>query len=98
MARQVRWSHEAVTDLEAIAEYISKDSAYYAAAFVEEILSVANSLDLFSERGRIVPEVGDSAVRELFVKGYRLLYKFGNEFVLVLAVIHGRRDLGRARE
>ena len=98
MARQVRWSHEAVTDLEAIAEYISKDSAYYAAAFVEEILSVARSLDHFSERGRIVPEVGDSTVRELFVKGYRLLYKIGDDFVLVLGVIHGRRDLGRARE
>jgi plasmid stabilization system protein ParE len=98
MARQVRWSHEAVTDLEAIAGYISKDSAYYAAAFVEEILAVANSLDHFSERGRIVPEVGDGTIRELFVKGYRLLYKIGDDFVLVLGVIHGRRDLGRARE
>jgi plasmid stabilization system protein ParE len=97
MARQVRWSHEAATDLEAIAEYISRDSAYYAAAFVEEILAVARSLAHFSERGRIVPEVGDSTVRELFVKGYHLLYKIGDDAVLVLGVIHGRRDLGRAR-
>jgi len=41
---------------------------------------------------------GDSTVRELFVKGYRLLYKIGDDFDLVLGVIHGRRDLGRARE
>jgi toxin ParE1/3/4 len=86
------------TDLEAIAEFISRDSAFYAAALVEELLAVASSLDRFSERGRIVPEVGDSTVRELFVKGYRLLYKTGEGFVLVLGVIHGRRDLGRVGE
>jgi len=98
MARQVKWSQEAATDLEAIAEYISKDSPYYAAAFVEEILAAANSLDVFSERGRVVPEVCEDTIRELFVKGYRLLYKLGDGFVLVLAVIHGRRDLGRAEK
>ena len=98
MARQVRWSHEAATDLESIAEYISKDSPYYAAAFVGEILAAAGSLDRLSRRGRVVPEVGDDTVRELLVKGYRLLYKLGDDFVLILAVIHGRRDIGRDRE
>jgi plasmid stabilization system protein ParE len=98
MARQVRWSHEAATDLESIAEYISRDSTYYAAAFVEEVLSVADTLERFSGRGRVVPEVGEENIRELFVKGYRLLYRIGDDSVLVLGVIHGRRDLGRARE
>jgi plasmid stabilization system protein ParE len=98
MARQVRWSHEAATDLESIAEYISKASPYYAAAFVGEILAAAGSLDRLSTRGWVVPEVGDDTVRELLVKGYRLLYKLGDGFVLILAVIHGRRDIGRDRE
>lgn len=98
MARQVRWSHEAATDLESIAEYISKDSLYYAASFVGEILAAASSLDRFSTGGRVVPEVGDDTVRELLVKGYRLLYKLGEDSVLILAVIHGRRDIGRDRE
>jgi len=30
MARKVRWSPEAVEDIESIAEYISRDSEYYA--------------------------------------------------------------------
>lgn len=98
MARQVRWSNEAVIDLESIAEYISRDSTYYAAAFAEEVLSTAATLERFSGRGRIVPEIGEENIRELFVKGYRLLYKTGDDFVLVLGVIHGRRDLGRAKE
>ena len=98
MARQVRWSHEAAIDLESIAGYISRDSTYYAAAFVEEVLSVAATLERFSGRGRVVPEVGEENIRELFVKGYRLLYRIGDDSVLVLGVIHGRRDLGRARE
>jgi len=37
MARKVIWTHEASADLEAIAEYITRDSAFYAAAFVLEI-------------------------------------------------------------
>ncbi len=34
MARQVVWSCEDTTDLEAIANSIARDSAFYAAAFV----------------------------------------------------------------
>lgn len=98
MARQVRWSHEATADLDSIAEYISRDSPYYAAAFVEEVLSAARTLDRFAERGRVVPELHHITFRELFVKKYRLLYQVGDDFVLVLGVIHGRRDLGRTRE
>jgi plasmid stabilization system protein ParE len=74
-----------------------KGFLYYAAAFVGEVLVAARSLDCYSTRGRVVPETGDDTIRELFVKGYRLLYKVGDDFVLILAVIHGRRDLGGIR-
>lgn len=36
----VRWSPEAADDVEAIAEYIARDSEYYARSIVAEILSV----------------------------------------------------------
>ncbi|HHT9113944.1 MAG: type II toxin-antitoxin system RelE/ParE family toxin [Planctomycetes bacterium] len=93
MARKVVWSYEASDDLEAIAEYIARDSSFYAAAFVREVLDASRSLNEFSERGRIVPELANPDIRELFVKEYRLIYGIEKPRVVVLGLIHGKRDL-----
>jgi toxin ParE1/3/4 len=93
MAQKVIWSYEANTDLGALAEYIARDSAFYAVSFVEEVLIASHSLDMFAERGRIVPELGDPNIRELFVKEYRLIYHIEESQVSILGLIHGKRDL-----
>jgi toxin ParE1/3/4 len=93
MARRVVWSYEAVSDLEALAEYIAKDSPFYAAAFVREVRDASRSLNLFAERGRIVPELSSAKVRELFVKAYRLIYSMESDRIVILGLIHGKRDL-----
>ncbi len=93
MARKVVWSYEATTDLETLAEYIAKDSDFYASAFVQEILDVSRSLDEFPERGRIVPEYGNPDVRELFVREYRLIYCVEKSRIVILGLVHGKRDL-----
>jgi len=98
MARKVVWSHEAASDLKAVAEYIEKDSIFYAVAFVHEILEASRSLNEFSERGRIVPELGFSRIRELFVREYRLIYSIEKSQVVILGLIHGKRDLSRLWE
>lgn len=95
MARKVVWSYEATDDLEAVAEYIARDSSFYAAAFVREVLDASRSLNEFSERGRIVPEIANPDIRELFVKEYRLIYSIEESRVVVLGLIHGKRDLKR---
>lgn len=95
MARKVVWSYEATDDLEAVAEYIARDSSFYAAAFVREVLDASHSLNEFSERGRIVPELANPDIRELFVKEYRLIYSIEESRVVVLGLIHGKRDLKR---
>lgn len=95
MDRKVRWSYEATADLEALAEYISKDSAFYAAAFVQEILDASRSLNQFSERGRIVPELDNPNIRELFIREYRLIYCTEEARIVILGLIHGKRDLKR---
>lgn len=95
MARKVNWAYEATTDLEALAEYIARDSAFYASAFVQEIRDASRSLNEFSERGRIVPELGNPNIRELFVREYRLIYSIEESRVVMLGLIHGKRDLKR---
>lgn len=68
MARKLIWSHEATADLNALAEYIARDSTFYAASFVEEVLTASRSLDMLAKRGRIVPELANPNIREIFVK------------------------------
>ena len=53
--------------------------------------SAAKSLRKFPRRGRVVPEVADNAVRELFVKSYRLIYEIRDNQIVILAFIHGAR-------
>ncbi|MBI4722116.1 MAG: type II toxin-antitoxin system RelE/ParE family toxin [Candidatus Stahlbacteria bacterium] len=93
MAQRVKWTEVDWSDIERVADYIAKDSPYYAAAFVREVRDIARSLAYLSERGRTLPEFGDPTVRELFVKKYRLIYQVRGQTVYVIGFIHGSRDL-----
>jgi len=97
MARSVVWTNEAVADLEAIAEYIARDSAAYAAAVVRGLLDAGNSLDKLSQRGRIVPETRVTNIRELIVREYRLIYRVERVRIVIVTIVHGRRDLRKLR-
>jgi len=89
----VRWSAAAARDLRSIHDYIARDSRHYARAVVEAILERASGIEPFNERGRVVPELSDPDVRELFIYSYRVIYERIDDDVVVLAVVHGRREL-----
>ncbi len=93
MARKVIWAEAAWNDLQQTADFIAKDSPRYAAAFVSEVRDAARSLAHFSERGRVVPELHDPAIRELFIRSYRLIYQLRKDAACILGFIHGSRDL-----
>lgn len=93
MAWRVKWTELAWNDLESIAEYIARDSKNYASAFVREVREASRSLDRFPERGRVVVELNDTSIRELFVRSYRLIYKTQEDAVYIIAFVHGARDL-----
>ena len=65
---------------------------------LEAALEAAASLSTLSERGRVVPETNDPAIRETFVFRYRLMYRVEPERVLVLAFVHGARDFATWRQ
>ena len=93
MAREVKWTAAAWSDLEATAEYIARDSAHYAAAFVREVRDAARSLSHLAERGRVVPELGEPNIREIFIGNFRLIYRAETDATNILALVHGGRDL-----
>ena len=93
MAATVIWAHEALDDIEAIADYIARDSPSHARRVVESLFELSDSLVDFPRAGRVVPELNDGNVRERFLYSYRLIYEIGEDRIAVLAVIHGARLL-----
>jgi len=93
MEYQVTWSPEAVEDLESIAEYIERDSSFYAQSVVSQILATSRKIKEFPLIGRVLPEIGDENIRERFIYSYRLVYEIQQQRILIVAVIHGKRLL-----
>jgi plasmid stabilization system protein ParE len=93
MACRVAWSPRALDDVDSIASYIARDSTAHASAVVAKIVQSTRTLRHFPFAGRIVPELEDPAIRELFVFSYRVIYRVQTKTVTIAAVIHGGRIL-----
>ena len=93
MARAIAWSESASHDLAEIAAHIARDSEFYAASVIRQLIEAARTLDLFAERGRVVPEYRDPSIRELLIRDYRLVYEVGETVIHVVRVVHGSRLL-----
>lgn len=91
----VRWSKPARLDLKQIYDYIARDSKFYAKKVSLEIVAKSEELNSFPEIGRIVPEIGDPNVREIFIYSYRLIYEILPNKVDILALIHSKRNFLR---
>ena len=87
----VHWTPQAVEDLEAIREYVARDSEHYAALLVERLFASVDHLVRFPEVGRIVPEFQRPDLREIILGSYRVVYRTRAEAVEVLTVFHGAR-------
>jgi len=96
--RRVVWTEQARSALDEILTYIAQDSPRAARGVLEEALGTAEGLATLSERGRIVPELEDPSIREVFIGNYRLLYEVTPTDVSILAILHGARDFAKWRE
>ncbi|MDP2223848.1 type II toxin-antitoxin system RelE/ParE family toxin [Nitrosomonas sp.] len=89
----VIWARQAVVDLRSIHDFIARDSRYYAKKVVHDIREIVDELNGLPKMGRIVPELNEEDVRELFLYSYRIIYEIKDEVIFVLAVVHQRRNL-----
>ena len=89
---QVIWSPSALDDVDAIAEYIARDSVDRAALFVARLLEATDRLAEFPDSGRVISEINDPSCREIPVAAYRIMYRVENEQVWITGVVHGARD------
>lgn len=72
---KIVWPLEAIEDLESIIAYIERDSEYYAREVAGKIPAAGRNPADFPMLGRVVPELDDKKIRELFVYSYRLVYR-----------------------
>jgi toxin ParE1/3/4 len=90
---EVRWTPQAVDDLDAIADHIARDSPQYSSLFVMDVFYAVDRLTQFPQSGRIVPELNDAMVREIILGSYRIIYRRRHDLVEILTVYHGSRLL-----
>ena len=90
---RIVWTEPAVEDLASIKQHIERDSEFYGARVVEGVIERAEQLTTFPRSGRVVPAAGRDDVREVYCHSYRIIYRLEPARVLILAVIHGSRDM-----
>lgn len=96
--RSVVWAESAHAALDEVISYIAQDSRQAALELLARALDAAAGLATLSERGRVVPELDDPAIREVSVHRYRLLYRIEPDHVVVVAFLHGARDFAKWRQ
>ncbi|MDL2322671.1 type II toxin-antitoxin system RelE/ParE family toxin [Bacteroidales bacterium OttesenSCG-928-A17] len=91
---EIKWTNFAIENLNAIGEYIEKDSFRYAQIVVNYLFDSTEILENNPLAGRVVPEFGNNNIRELIRGNYRIVYRIVNEKRIdIIAVHHSARLL-----
>ena len=90
---KVYWTKEALEKLQQIKDFISQDNTEAALKFVEKLISMGESIVENPERGRIVPELSISEIREIVYKNYRIVYLLKKNSIDILTVFESHRLL-----
>ena len=88
----VIWTQAAKADLRSIHDFIKRDSPFYAKRVTQEIIQRTEKIERFPNLGKVVPEIGDDAIREIPVYSYRIIYERGENDIYILTVVHRRRN------
>ena len=90
---KIKWTPQSLEDIEAIADFIARDSTHYACMFTAKVIDAVERLELFPETGRIVPELNRKEIREVILGNYRIIYRIKGDIAEILTVYHSARLL-----
>jgi len=91
----VKWTAPAKLDLKDVHDYIARDSNLRRKV-TQEIVDKSARLKNILEIGRIVPEIDDPNIRELFVYSYSKRSK-RDRFIFILTMLHGLAETAQGR-
>lgn len=92
---EIRWTLQALDDVESIAGYIARDSTQYAQLFAVKVFDSVRRIKIFPKSGRVVPEINQENIREIILGNYRIIYRLKNNYVEILTVYHSARLLDK---
>lgn len=91
---EVRWTDQAIHDMQSIADYISQDSLRYAQIQVQRFFELELVISVQPLSGRIVLELNNKTIREMIVGQYRIIYRLLNkERIDVITIHHSKKHL-----
>lgn len=93
---EVVWTEQAWQRLAEIEAFVAKDDPGAASRLVDRLIDRGDALSNYSDRGRRLPELPRSGLRELVVGNYRLVYRRRGEIIEILTVFEGHRLLRRS--
>ncbi|MFZ1281982.1 MAG: type II toxin-antitoxin system RelE/ParE family toxin [Ignavibacteriaceae bacterium] len=92
---KINWTKEAMINLQQIEDYISSDNPNTAIRLIDKLISLANDLSNFPQKGRIVPELSIDRIREIIYKNYRLVYVIKKSSITILTVFESHKLLSK---
>jgi toxin ParE1/3/4 len=90
---KVVWSETAARRLAEIGRFVALDHPRAAATLLGRLLDRGASLSSLPARGRPLPELPESGLRELIEGNYRIVYRVGRGVVEVVTVFEAHRWL-----
>lgn len=93
---RVIWTEPALADVHDILQFVGRDSPRYAQKLADRLQSAPRGLGDQPLSGGRVPEYDLDNLREIIVRPYRIIYAVRGDDCVILAVVHGSRDLRNA--
>ena len=94
---EIVWSEPALSDLDAIADYIALESPVAASEFVKRIFNHVEQLADHPESGSRPQEFGRSRYRQIVEPPCRVFYRYDGRKVFILHVIRSERLLRKGQ-
>ena len=94
---QVIWTEPALSDLDAIADYIALQNPAAAILLVGRIFEHVGQLESHPESGGKIAELKRARYRQIIEPPCRVLYRYDGESVFILHVMRSERLLRPAR-
>jgi toxin ParE1/3/4 len=90
---QVIWTEPALSDLDAIADYIALDKPDAAIRYVQKVFNKTDRLAQYPESGSIPPEIPHLPYRQIIVSPCRVLYRIDRDTVFIVHVMRSEKLL-----
>lgn len=94
---EIVWSEPALSDLDAIADYIALESPVAASELVKRIFGHVEQLADHPESGSRPQELGRSRYRQIVEPPCRVLYRYDGHKIFILHVIRSERLLRKGQ-